>query len=361
VTDQNPKVVPLRKRAENTLIDSLHDAIENFDAARDWSIEGMIEGDPIVLVIGPEKSGKSWLLQELAVSTILGDSSLGRFAVRRPGPVVYLDAEYGDRECARRIIRLARAHGHEARELADDLDYAYARGWTIEYTPSDDPEPGERKKKSDGNDSLTKRLARELGAMRKAGDGPAMIIIDPLRNFLRGSENDADAVLKFFLGLEILRNKAQCPIVVAHHLNKSGGYSGSRALLGRADLIIEGSDEPEPWFSAIGRTIRRGDAIAERFTVTIDHTDDDDDTKARTLVRARFASENRSKSDLGKTSHRVLGVVKEHEPVSQSQVAKLAKIANGMAGDCLRELEQLGCVRREKGKWETSIGETFSP
>lgn len=354
-----PKVLPIKPES-TSLINSLRDAVENFDAKRDWAIEGMIEGSPIVLVIGPEKSGKSWLLQELAIATICGDAFLGRFAVTRPGPVLYLDAEYGDRECARRIIRLARGHGRDARELLDDFDYIYARGWSLEFTAAAPVELGERKPRGDGNDSLTKRLARELRAQAKDGQGPAMILIDPLRNFLRGSENDADVVLKFFLGLDLLRNAAQCPIVVAHHLNKAGGYSGSRALLGRADLIIEGSDEREPWFSAIGRTIRRGDAISERFTVAIEHVDDDDDAKAKTLVRARFASENRTKADLGKTALRVLDLVKEHGPCSARQLSKVARLSVGKVGDCLRDLENLARVRRDRDGWQATVTEVFS-
>ncbi len=158
----------------------------------------------------------------------------------------------------------------------------------------------------------------------------------------------------------MLRNAADCPIVVAHHLNKAGGYAGSRALLGRADVIIEGSDEREPWFSAIGRTIRHGDAIAERFTVGIEHVDDEDDAKAKTLVRARFASENRTKADLGKTALRVLDAVKTHGPATQRQVAQHAKIANGVAGECLRELMRLGVVRHERDGWNTTISEDLS-
>ncbi len=188
-----------RRRSNDTVLDSLREAVETFNAGREWVVEGMIEGNPIVLVIGPEKSGKSWLLQELAVAMMCADAFLGRFNVLRGGPVLYLDAEYGHRECARRFIRLARGHGRDARDLVDDLDYVYARGWTLEYTPALETDSGDRRK-GDGADTMTKRLATELRAMNKAGDGPALIIIDPLRNFLRGSENDADDVLKFFSG-----------------------------------------------------------------------------------------------------------------------------------------------------------------
>ncbi len=345
-----PKRLP---KPNGSMMTSLRSWVENFDAERDWFAQGMIEGTPTVLVIGPEKSGKSWLLQELIVATICGDSFLGRFPIQRPGPVLYLDAEYGQHETARRIIRLARARGRDATEIIDDLDYIYARGWTIKYERGEEKRDGKQ-----ATPNQTVRLASELRALPDH-EKPSLIVVDPLRNFLAGSENDADAVVEFFLGLEVLKTSAQCPIVVAHHLNKAGGYSGSRALLGRADLIIEGSDEREPWYSAIGRTIRRGDAVAERFTVAIEHVDDADDAKAKTILRARFTSENRTKADLGKTTLRVLELVKEQGPCSARQLS-LGKLAVGKVSECLKELEVLGRVRRGSKGWEASITEVIS-
>ncbi len=166
-------------------------------------------------------------------------------------------------------------------------------------------------------------------------------------------------MLAFFLGLEILRTAARCPIVVAHHLNKAGGYSGSRALLGRADLIIEGTDERPPWYSTIGRTIRRGDAIAERFTVDIEHLDDDDDAVAKTLVRARFASENRSKLEIGKTALRVLDLIKERGPVTTRELRGLAKIGGAKVKECLDDLKRVGAVRHDGAGWKPSLQETL--
>src|SRR5262249_15978501 len=152
-------------------------------------------GNPIGLLVGKEKSGKSWLGLEMAVSTICGDSFLGRFPVRRQGPVLLLDAEYGKHETTRRFIRLARAHGREAIQLADDFDYVHARGWSIKYDRDEQPR---NKVTSD-----VRRLVSDLREMRKAGDaGPALIVIDPLRNFLAGNENDAEAVTDFFCGLD---------------------------------------------------------------------------------------------------------------------------------------------------------------
>jgi hypothetical protein len=54
--------------------------------------------------------------------------------------------------------------------------------------------------------------------------------------------------------------------------------------------------------------------------------------KGKTLVRARFASENRTKADLGKTTLRMLAAVKEHGPATQRRLARLGKIVNVAGG-----------------------------
>ena len=350
--------LPRPPKPEGGVLESLRPSIENFDARRDWFIEGLFEGNQIVLVIAKEKSGKSWLMHDMAVSVASGEAFLDRFPVRRPGPVVLLDAEYGPHETSRRIIRLARAHGRDAIELADDIDYVYARGWTLKQGAETDDDGNRKRSFGDAQ-----RLARELSNMRRAGDpGPALVIIDPLRNFLAGNENDAECIGDFFRGLELLRDVARCPIVVCHHLNKSGSFSGSRALMSRADLILEGTDEDQPWYSATGRTIRRNDAIAERFTIAIEHEDDDDDSKAKTFVRVRFASEAKTKSELRSATRKVLAIVKEHGPISQNSIREHSRpqMSGRTVKDCLSELEKLGYVEQGKGGWEASTAEVFN-
>ncbi len=61
---------------------------------RDWFAEGAIEGAPLVVLASGEKVGKSWILIDLAVSTVLGTKWLGAFAIKRPGEAWYVDCEY---------------------------------------------------------------------------------------------------------------------------------------------------------------------------------------------------------------------------------------------------------------------------
>src|SRR5690606_18486905 len=67
--------------------------------------------------------------------------------------------------------------------------------------------------------------------------------------------------------------------------NKSGGFSGSRALTARADLIIEGSDTETPAYETRGRTVRPTlDPIAKPFSINVAHIHDEDDTIAMTTL-----------------------------------------------------------------------------
>jgi hypothetical protein len=91
-----------------------------------------------------------------------------------------------------------------------------------------------------------------------------------------------------FRAIGELRDAAQAPVMVVHHLNKSGGYSGSRAIMGRADLIFEGSDGDTPLYQTRGRSLRRDDRILQPFSVNVAHENDSDDTIAVTRVAANF-------------------------------------------------------------------------
>jgi AAA domain len=47
-------------------------AVASVGGPRDWRFEGAIEGDPIVVWVGPEKSGKSWAALDAAVACATG-------------------------------------------------------------------------------------------------------------------------------------------------------------------------------------------------------------------------------------------------------------------------------------------------
>lgn len=258
---------------------------------RDWFAEGAIEGNAIVVWAAPEKSGKSWILGDLAVATAIGGKWLHRFEVKYPGRVLVLETENLPHETARRLSRLARARGAEPHEVLSQIDY-YRLDVAL-----DDPQAVEE---------MCRDFRRDFQRFEK----PELVIIDPLREHLEGNEDSAKDVVRAMMGAKMLRGVCDAPVIIAHHLNKSGKMSGSRAIRTSADLIVEGTDADVPRYSAVGRRIRTGDLIGQPFTVDISHEHDEDDSHARTICRARFASERTAPAaELGATARKVLDLL----------------------------------------------------
>lgn len=319
-------------------------ALSEVGAERDWHLEGAVEDAPIVLVSGPEKTCKSWMMGDLCVAVALGLSWLGAFPARRSGDVLVLDGEYGEREYARRVARIARAAGRDPAEVLRRVRYVYTPGARIYL--GDDCEP-------------LKRVAADLQE-----DPPSAVVLDPLRNHLPpgADENNARDVIAALRVVSALRAKARAPLFLVHHLNKQGEMSGSRAIRTRCDMLIEGSDERPPWFTTTGRTVRKGDRIASPFTVEMQHAHDDDDTKARTRLSARFAGESTaSKPQLSKSALRMLEALRANaRPMSASAIGKACGISNGQVrGRSHEELRAANLVTYDGRGWSVSTPEFF--
>ena len=336
VTRSVPAVVKAVGRPETQFID-LGEHLDS-TSERDWFAEGAIEDNPVVLFTGPEKSGKSWILADLAVATIAEQKWLGRFPIRRPGPVLVLDGEYGPHEFARRLTRISRGRGLDPRSITRDLLYVYSVGLYLT-------------KESERFISL----AKDLQAHRIE---PTLIIVDPLRNHLDGDENSAGDVLDAFRCLNGMKIQGECPVIVSHHLNRAGSMSGSRALLGRVDQAFTGSDEDQPWYSCIGRTIRRTDPIAQRWTARIDHEHDDNDSIARTVLTSRFATEAKGTSELSKLARTVFDVLQNGSKTGSSLKAAIKRNYKDVMR-ALNELQTAGRVTKHGDVWEVSTEAFF--
>lgn len=322
---------------EEAVYTDLARAYEEVGSERQWTVEGAIEGCPVVLLVGPEKRGKSWMLADLAVAMATGTKWLGAFSATEQGRVLVLDGEYGPWEYARRIARLARGRGLDPAEAFAKIDYVFAGQFLLTW-----------------ESELYQRVFKDVKKSQ-----PSMVILDPLRNFLSGDENsttDAVASFKYLVGL-----RQNCPVVVAHHLNKAGAMSGARAFKTRADMVIEGTDEEQPWFTTIGRGVRSGDPIGKRFTVRMEHEHDDDDRIACTRLRLRFEGDSAPRSEMSIPARRLLEELrKRSEPASANSLGKAANVLGGsVRSRALRELADLGLAVLKGEKWEVSTGEFF--
>lgn len=251
---------------------------------RDWYIENAIEGRPKILLSGPEKSGKSWLAFDLMVALQLGDKWLRRWQVmpHAKGPSVYLDGEYPSRTFASRLAAIYRGRGiHDIDDLADLAGQQRRFDSRALQLLPDDPD-------------LVK-LLRDIEECQ-----PALIVLDPLRNHLPAgaSENDTETIIDAFRHVGDLQAAGNCPVLVIHHVNKSGNYSGSRSIMGRADLLLTGKrdgdtlDSSAPViYTATGRDCFDQDEIALPWQVVFEAETERDNPQRHTVVLASRSPE----------------------------------------------------------------------
>lgn len=331
-------VVALPKPAQSNLFIDLNEETDEIGAERPWFCEGIIEGStPLVMLVGPEKSGKSWALTDLIVCTIAGGDWLGCFPVRRTGPVLLVEAEQGAYETKRRIMRVARGRGLDPREINRGVRYV-KQYWQL--------------------DALDRDEMRDLERHVRDNGEPALVAIDPVRGTMLGDENSARDVLAALDGAAQLSQICSSPAVLAHHVNKSGAASGSRALATRPDLILTGTDSARPRYTAVGRRIRRNDPIANGrgFYIDVDHGEhDDDDTQATTIVKAVFGEAPAPLPTgplvLSAAAERVLKALKAG-PRTKHQLRTALTMNNLAMAKALDQLLAAGLVRSSGDQWE---------
>jgi len=300
--------------------------------ARDWFAEGAIEGHPIIVFTGPEKQGKSWALMHLACATIVGGAWLGTFPIRRPGHVVVVENEYGQDEYIRRVLRICRAEGWDLGQVIAGLHH-YEGAFALL------------------DDSELKPAAKLIEDAKRWST--KLTIVDPLRNYVP-DENDTANMVRALNNAGHIRNFTGSVVATAHHLNKQGNQSGARAIRTRADLLFDGTDTDNPVYSAEGRCLRQCDRIRNPFSLAITHDNDEDDTIAKTLVRAVFqgdATQPAATTTASSRAHeRVDAHLRASGPLNKTQISAALKMSGETLNAAIDVLKTEGRLRFIKSK-----------
>ncbi len=187
--------------------------------AVEWVVEPLIACGDRVIVFGEFGSYKSWLLLDLGLYLGAGKPWLDKFAVPRPLGVLYVDGEMNERTLRRRTQRLGEGAGFSA-------------------------DPPFRALPWRGNRFDSPNVAQDLlRQVKAAGFDPAVIILESLRRFLVGSENEAEAVGHFWDAVDPIRQAGKT-LIVSHHMRKpnpKGGNESRNRASGSTD-ILAGSD-----------------------------------------------------------------------------------------------------------------------
>jgi len=194
------------KKAEYIDIDAPFD--ENYDP---WILEPLIPAESITVLDGLGGSGKSWFSVDLAYSVTLGQTFLGKFPVKRRGPVLYLTAEETPQIFLSRL-RMIRNHYpksesfHWISMLHEEIGKAGISSYLC------------RKYKGEQIATLT----AELLEIRISVIKPVLTILDSLVNFFGLNENDSEDAMFFYDVLKTLTTKYKTAFLILHHQNKEG-------------------------------------------------------------------------------------------------------------------------------------------
>ena len=192
-------------------IETWDDLADNLPDLAPELIEGVLRQGHKMLVSGPSKVGKSWLLIELARAIATGGDWIG-FRCKQ-GHVVYVNLEIDRASFLHRIADLdahmAEQHGMMDGEARKNLHVLNLRGHAASIS------------------TLAPRIIRKV---QKMGVDVAAIIVDPLYKVMGGAdENAAGDVAQFLNVFDHIAETVGCSMVYCHHFSK-GAQDGKRTL-----------------------------------------------------------------------------------------------------------------------------------
>lgn len=165
-------------------------------------IDGVLRRGHKMLISGQSKSGKSFLLMELAVAIAKGAKWLGMQC--KKGRVLYVNLEIDDASFGKRFFDISTAQGDKTPPRVDIWNL---RGKTLSMN----------------------ELAPKLIRRAKGYDA---IILDPIYKVITGDENNASEMGKFCNLFDKVCNETGCTLIYCHHFSK--GAQGAKKAMDRS-------------------------------------------------------------------------------------------------------------------------------
>jgi len=200
-----------------------------------WLIEGLFAEEGVGIVGGEPKCCKSFLALDMAVAVASGAPCLGRFAVRKSGPVLLYAAEDALPVVRERLAGICEA----AQVRFEQLNVQVITARSLRLDVAED----------------RARLADTVAAVR-----PRLLVLDPFVRLHRIDENASGEVAPLLAYLREVQRACHVGVAVVHHAKK--GASSARA--GQA---LRGSSEFHAWGDSNLYLRREG----ERLTMSVEH------------------------------------------------------------------------------------------
>jgi RecA-family ATPase len=202
-------------------VETAADYLTNLPELSDCLIDGVLRKGHKMLLAGPSKAGKSFLMLQLAIAIAEGERWLGWKCTR--GRVLYVNLELDRASCYHRLAAVYEATGMEMRH-AEDIDVWNLRGKAMPMN------------------ELAPRLIRR--ALKKRYSA---IIIDPIYKVITGDENAADQMARFCNQFDRVCTELGAAVIYCHHHSKgdqgqkraSDRSSGSGVFARDPDALID--------------------------------------------------------------------------------------------------------------------------
>lgn len=189
------------------LVISLDNYKDHVPKLSDELIQGVLRVGHKMLISGPSKAGKSFLLMELCIAIATGGEWLG-FPCKK-GRVFYINLEIDPNSCITRFLKIYNALGITDTNDMKNIDIWNLRGHAV---PLDQLVP----------DIIKRTKDKQYDA----------IILDPIYKTLTGDENSASDMAKFCNQFDLICTETGCAAIYCHHHSK--GSQGSKKAADRA-------------------------------------------------------------------------------------------------------------------------------
>ena len=293
--------------------------LESVPPEQRWLVDTLWPAEGVGVIGAHPKSAKTWLGLELAVSIASGKPCLGRFEVKRPGPVLFYLAEDNAHATRDRLNALCRHNG---------VDLA-----SLELLVIDVPQL---------RLDLKSQLARLDATIARYR--PRLLLLDPLVRLHSRDENSSQELTPILGHLRTLQRRHKTAIALVHHARKqvSAGQHG-QSLRGTGDIFA--------WADVLHYLQRR----KEGLRLTIEHRSapapqplllklfkdlphleivPDDTTREPTLQERIVQTLRRSP-----------------EPLPGKQLRTMLAVNNQRLTDALNALQRRGRILRSAAGW----------
>ncbi len=215
VASVGPDGEPTRPRFVPVAIDDV-----SMSAEPPWLIDRLLPARGLGVIVGPPKSGESFLTSDMLCAVARGVPYAGRETLQ--GPVIYLTGE-GVSGFKRRLVAMRRHHGIEGHGVPFFM---------IENVPDLGSETTE-----------LPQLLAELDAFlaQACPERPRAIALDTLARCMgEADENSARDMGRFVNRCAAIERHFECLVAVVHHVGKdpARGARGSNSLNGAADVTM---------------------------------------------------------------------------------------------------------------------------